>query len=498
MLSGTDAPSCASVAGFGLDRSFGKTVPKLEARCEAPVAYHSRSMERRFYIETYGCQMNVADSELMLGQLGRAGYRRVERAEEADVILVNTCAIREHAEQRIYGRLGELTRHKLRRPGVVLGVAGCMAQHLRGKLMERVPQVDLVVGPDGYRRLPELIDEAREEPTLAVRLSRVETYGDLVPARADGVRAWVSIMRGCDKFCTFCIVPYVRGRERSLPADEVLRQVEHAAAEGFREIVFLGQTVNAYRDGDVDFAELLIRADRVPGIARIRFTSPHPSDMTDRAIDAMARCEKVPPHLHLPLQSGSDAVLSRMRRIYSIDEYERLVERIRRAIPGIALSTDIIVGFPGETEEDFETTRRAMDRIGYESAFIFKYSPRSGALFGRSWQFGPARARPNGPRRWTRRRRRAASRCSSRSRRNDRFSRTNRTSDPSSRCWSRARRSGTLPSGSGSPRSSRRPCSRTAGRESGRSFRSASPRRRRTRFSGRAYGRPRSRPWKTF
>jgi tRNA-2-methylthio-N6-dimethylallyladenosine synthase len=336
-------------------------------------------MERSFYIETYGCQMNVADSELMLGRLGQAGYRRVERAEEADVILVNTCAIREHAEQRIYGRLGELTRHKLRRPGVVLGVAGCMAQHLRGKLMERVPLVDLVVGPDGYRRLPELIDEAREEPTLAVRLSRVETYGDLVPARADGVRAWVSIMRGCDKFCSFCIVPYVRGRERSLPLDEVLRQVEHAAAEGFREIVFLGQTVNAYRDGDVDFAELLVRADRVPGIARIRFTSPHPSDMSDRAIDAMATCEKVPPHLHLPLQSGSDSVLRAMRRIYSMDEYERLVEKVRRAIPGIALSTDIIVGFPGETDADFQATRQAMDRIGYESAFIFKYSPRPGA-----------------------------------------------------------------------------------------------------------------------
>jgi tRNA-2-methylthio-N6-dimethylallyladenosine synthase len=336
-------------------------------------------MERSFYIETYGCQMNVADSELMVGRLGQAGYRRVERAEEADVILVNTCAIREHAEQRIYGRLGELTRHKLRRPGVVLGVAGCMAQHLRGKLMERVPLVDLVVGPDGYRRLPELIDEAREEPTLAVRLSRVETYGDLVPARADGVRAWVSIMRGCDKFCSFCIVPYVRGRERSLPVNEVLRQVEHAAAEGFREIVFLGQTVNAYRDGDVDFAELLVRADRVPGIARIRFTSPHPSDMSDRAIDAMATCEKVPPHLHLPLQSGSDSVLRAMRRIYSMEEYERLVEKVRRAIPGIALSTDIIVGFPGETDADFQATRQAMDRIGYESAFIFKYSPRPGA-----------------------------------------------------------------------------------------------------------------------
>ena len=336
-------------------------------------------MGRRFYIETYGCQMNVADSELMMGQLCQAGYRRVERAEEADVILVNTCAIREHAEQRIYGRLGELTRHKLRRPGVVLGVAGCMAQHLRGKLMERVPLVDLVVGPDGYRRLPELIDEAREEPTLAVRLSRVETYGDLVPARADGVRAWVSIMRGCDKFCSFCIVPYVRGRERSLPVDEVLRQVEHAAAEGFREIVFLGQTVNAYRDGDVDFAELLTRADRVPGIARIRFTSPHPSDMSDRAIDAMASCEKVPPHLHLPLQSGSDPILRSMRRVYSMDEYERLVEKVRRAIPGIALSTDIIVGFPGETDADFQATRQAMDRIGYDSAFVFKYSPRPGA-----------------------------------------------------------------------------------------------------------------------
>jgi tRNA-2-methylthio-N6-dimethylallyladenosine synthase len=338
-------------------------------------------MDRRLYVETYGCQMNVADSELMLGQLGRAGYVRVDRADEADVILVNTCAIREHAEQRIYGRLGELTRHKLRRPGVILGVAGCMAQHLSARLLERVPQVDLVVGPDGYRRLPELIEDAREEPTLAVRLSRVETYGDLVPARADGVRAWVSIMRGCDKFCTFCIVPYVRGRERSLPADEVLRQVEHAAAEGFREIVFLGQTVNAYRDREqgVDFAELLIRANRVQGLERIRFTSPHPSDMTDRAIEAMAACEKVPPHLHLPLQSGSDSVLSRMRRIYTMADYEGLVAKVRKALPGIALSTDIIVGFPGETEDDFEATREAMERIGYESAFVFKYSPRSGA-----------------------------------------------------------------------------------------------------------------------
>jgi tRNA-2-methylthio-N6-dimethylallyladenosine synthase len=336
-------------------------------------------MERRLYLESYGCQMNVADTELMLGQLVRAGYRRTDSVSEADVILVNTCAIREHAEQRVYGRLGELGRHKLRRPGVVLGVAGCMAQHLRRRLLTRVPHVDLVVGPDGYRQLPALIEQAREEPTLAVRLSRTETYGDLVPARADGVRAWVSIMRGCDKFCTFCIVPYVRGRERSLPADEVIRQVDHAAAEGFKEVVFLGQTVNAYRQGDVDFAELLRRADGVGGIERIRFTSPHPSDMTERAIEAMASCAKVMPQLHLPLQSGSNAVLERMHRTYTVEEYEALAARIRAAVPGIALSTDMIVGFPGEMEEDFEATRAAMERIGYDSAFLFKYSPRPGA-----------------------------------------------------------------------------------------------------------------------
>jgi tRNA-2-methylthio-N6-dimethylallyladenosine synthase len=336
-------------------------------------------MSRRIYLETYGCQMNVADSELMLGQLARAGYRRTEEASEADLILLNTCAIREHAEQRVYGRLGELSRHKVRRPGVLLGVAGCMAQHLKSRLLDKVPQVDLVVGPDGYRDLPALLDGARDEPTLAVRLSRDETYGDLAPARADGVRAWVSIMRGCDKFCSFCIVPFVRGRERSLPLDEVARQVEHAAAEGFKEIVFLGQTVNAYRDGDDDFAALLRRANEVSGIERIRFTSPHPSDFTDRTIEALAECGKVMPQIHLPLQSASNRVLERMRRIYTIEAYEALVARMRAAIPGLALSTDVIVGFPGETEEDFEATRAAMERIGYDSAFLFKYSPRPGA-----------------------------------------------------------------------------------------------------------------------
>jgi tRNA-2-methylthio-N6-dimethylallyladenosine synthase len=336
-------------------------------------------MTQRIYMESYGCQMNVADSELMLGQLNRAGFERVEAPADADVILVNTCAIRENAEQRIYGRLGELSRHKVRRPGVVLGVAGCMAQHLREKLLDRVPLLDLVIGPDGYRDLPSLVSAAREEPTLAVRLSRVETYGDLSPARADGVRAWVSIMRGCDKFCSFCIVPFVRGRERSLSAAEVIRQVEHAASEGFKEIVFLGQTVNAYRHEDVDFAELLRRADAISGIERIRFTSPHPADMTDRAVEAIAACAKVMPQVHLPLQSGSNAVLDRMRRIYTIEEYEALVAKLRAAIPELALTTDIIVGFPGESDADFDATRAAMQRVGYDGAFVFKYSPRPGA-----------------------------------------------------------------------------------------------------------------------
>jgi tRNA-2-methylthio-N6-dimethylallyladenosine synthase len=336
-------------------------------------------MSRHVYLETYGCQMNVADSELMLGQLARAGYRRTDEPSRADVILLNTCAIREHAEQRIYGRLGELSRHKVRRPGVLLGVAGCMAQHLKSRLLDKVPQVDLVIGPDGYRDLPALLDEARDEPTLAVRLSRDETYGDLAPARADGVRAWVSIMRGCDKFCSFCIVPYVRGRERSLPLEEVVRQVEHAAAEGFKEIVFLGQTVNAYRHGDDDFAALLRRANDVAGIERIRFTSPHPSDFTERTLEALASCDKVMPQIHLPLQSASNRVLERMRRIYTIEEYASLVDRLRAALPGLALSTDIIVGFPGETREDFEATRASMDRFGFDSAFLFKYSPRPGA-----------------------------------------------------------------------------------------------------------------------
>jgi len=329
------------------------------------------------YLETYGCQMNVADSELILGTLAARGYQRVDAPEAADVILLNTCAIREHAEARVVGRLGDLSRHKVRRPDVRLGVTGCMAQHLRERLADRVPQVDLVVGPDGYRRLPDLL-EVEGDLHTALRLDPDETYADLPVARERGVRAWVTVMRGCDRFCTFCIVPYVRGRERSLPGPLLVDQVRALVDEGVREVVFLGQTVNAYRHDDWDFARLLRETASIPGLLRVRFTSPHPAEMSEAIIDAMAECPEVAPQLHLPVQSGSDDVLKRMVRDYSVGEYEDLVGRLRARVSGVALSTDVIVGFPGETDADFDATEALMTRVGYDSAFLFKYSPRAG------------------------------------------------------------------------------------------------------------------------
>jgi tRNA-2-methylthio-N6-dimethylallyladenosine synthase len=330
------------------------------------------------YIETYGCQMNVADTELILGTLGRHGYDRVEAPEAADVILLNTCAIREHAEARVLGRLGDLGRYKAKRPNVRLGVTGCMAQHLRDKLRDAAPHVDLLVGPDGYRHLPALLDDEHMDPHVGLRLDPDETYADLPVARDGGVRAWVTIMRGCDRFCTFCIVPYVRGRERSLSGPVLVDEVRRLVDGGVREVVFLGQTVNAYRADGWDFARLLRETAAVPGLHRIRFTSPHPAEMTDAAIDAIASCDAVMPQMHLPVQSGSDAVLARMARDYTVADYERLVERLRARVDGIALSTDVIVGFPGETDDDFAATEALMTRTGYDAAFLFKYSPREG------------------------------------------------------------------------------------------------------------------------
>jgi len=334
---------------------------------------------RKVYIETYGCQMNIADTELLVGLLQPHGYEPIQKADQADVILLNTCAIRERAEERVLKRLSELVRHKARKPGVLLGLTGCMAQHHRERLLDKAPFLDLVLGPDAYRGLPALlVQEGKDEPLVAVRLDRDETYADISPVRAEGIRAWVTVMRGCDKFCTFCIVPYVRGRERSVPLAALLTQVRELADQGYREVVYLGQTVNAYRDGDKDFADLLRKTAAIDGIQRIRFTSPHPSDMTERVIEAMATCDKVAPYLHLPLQSASNRVLERMERGYTIEQYTNLVARLRAAMPTLALSTDIIVGFPGEEEKDFRATSTFMEEIRYDSAFMFKYSAREG------------------------------------------------------------------------------------------------------------------------
>ncbi len=332
---------------------------------------------RRIYIETYGCQMNVSDSELMFGVLGRAGYVRTDDPAEADVLLVNTCAVRDHAEQRVLGRMGELKRHK--RPGDVLGVVGCMAQRLGPKLLERVPQVDLVIGPDGYRGLPELIAQAQGGARAAdVEFRGWEHYEDVPAVRDNPISAFVTVQRGCDYRCTFCIVPMTRGPERSRKLADVVGEVARLAAAGTTEVTLLGQTVNSYHDGEHEFADLLRAVGAVAGIRRLRFTSPYPTDFTPRVLAAMAGTPAVCEHVHLPVQSGSSRTLKRMLRRYDRERYLEVVAALRDAVPGIALSTDIIVGFPGETEEEFQETLSLVELAAFDDAYTFKYSVRDG------------------------------------------------------------------------------------------------------------------------
>ena len=329
------------------------------------------------YIETYGCQMNVSDSELMLGALAARGYDAVDVPDGADVILVNTCAIRDHAEQRVMGRLGELRRHMT--PSTVMGVTGCMAQRLGPQILERARHVSLVIGPDGYRALPSLLDGAREGRRVsATDFDLEEHYEDFQARRFDRVKAWIPVQRGCDYRCTYCIVPTTRGPERSRRLEDVVRETEAVVAEGMSEVVLLGQTVNSYTDGVHDFADLLRAVGGVPGIRRLRFTSPHPNDFSDRVIRAMAETPAMCEHVHLPMQSGSTRTLKRMLRRYTREAYLACVDRLRTAIPGLALTTDVIVGFPGETDADFEQTLSAVREIGFDDAFTFKFSPRDG------------------------------------------------------------------------------------------------------------------------
>ena len=332
----------------------------------------------RVYLETFGCQMNEADSALIAGRLREGGYVRVADPGEADVVLINTCAIREKAEDRVIGRTSQLLMHRRSNPDLVIGITGCMAEHLKSKVAERAPHITLVAGPDSYRGIAELVDRARHgERVVDVKLDKAEVYEGLSEApQDDGVSAFVTVQRGCDKFCTFCVVPFTRGRERGVPPREVLRAVRARAAAGYREVVLLGQTVNSYRHEDVGFAELLAAVHEVEGIERIRFTSPYPVDFSDALLHAMGRLPKVMPQVHLPAQSGSNAVLERMRRGYTREHFLELVARLREAVPGIALSTDLMVGFCGETEGEHAQTLSLMEELRFDSAFMFAYSDR--------------------------------------------------------------------------------------------------------------------------
>ena len=340
-------------------------------------------LKNKVYIETYGCQMNVADTEIVIGVLKKQGYVASETAETADVILLNTCSIRENAEQRIYGRLGNFKNLKTRRPEVVVGILGCMAERLRKDLIEEKKIVDLVVGPDEYRRLPEYIDIAfNGDKGIGVKLSRTETYDDIEPHREDGLAAWISVMRGCDKFCTFCVVPYTRGRERSRSLESIVKEVESLSARGFKEVTLLGQNVNSYLDEQSvnggDFADLLAAVAKVDRSLRIRFTTSHPQDLSDKLLYTIAEHPNLCNYIHLPVQSGSNKILELMNRTYTVEHYLDLIDRARHIVPGVSFSTDIISGFPTETWEDHLATLDVMQKVRYDGAYMFKYSPREG------------------------------------------------------------------------------------------------------------------------
>jgi tRNA-2-methylthio-N6-dimethylallyladenosine synthase len=358
--------------------------------------------KKRAYVETYGCQMNISDGELMEGVLEARGYAIAASPEEADVVLVNTCAIREHAEQRVLGRVAQLNGLKRERPDLVIGVTGCMAQRMGGDLLARAPYVDLVMGPDGYRSLPDVLDELagvgngradpgpgsgarasapgrRRGPQLTVlELDTGENYQGLEQRRTSTVSAWVPIQRGCDHRCTFCIVPYVRGPEKNRVPGEILDEIREIAAGGITEVTLLGQTVNSYRSGEWSFARLLREVARTPGIERVRFTSPHPIDVSPELVEVMAGEGAVCEQLHLPVQAGNDRTLKRMLRRYTVESFVEKVDLVRRWLPDVALSTDVIVAFPGETEEEFEDTLALMRHVRFDDAFTYKYSPREG------------------------------------------------------------------------------------------------------------------------
>ncbi|MGC9512287.1 MAG: tRNA (N6-isopentenyl adenosine(37)-C2)-methylthiotransferase MiaB [Fidelibacterota bacterium] len=334
-----------------------------------------------YYIETYGCQMNVYDSEIIAAILQSEGLEEVDTPEKADLVLLNTCSVRDLAEQKVHTRLGQLrVIQESTNPDMKMGVVGCMAQNLKKDILRKKPYVNFILGPDSYRHFPAILKSGNiPKRIIDTRLSSMELYDGLFPARHEGINAWISISRGCDKFCTYCIVPYTRGRERSRKPESILEEAKRAIQEGFVEITLLGQNVNSYRSSTGGFSNLLRQLASIEGLLRIRYTSPHPQDVSDDLIAVHKDLNpRVCNHIHLPLQSGSNAVLNAMNRTYTREHYLKLVEKIRTAVPDMAITTDMIVGFPGETEKDYEDTLDIMKQVRFDAAFMFKYSPRPG------------------------------------------------------------------------------------------------------------------------
>lgn len=349
-------------------------------------------MSKKIYIETYGCQMNVGDSEVIFSILGKEGYERTESMDEADVILANTCSVRDNAEQRIWGRIEVFHKQKEKRSGVVVGIVGCMAERLKDKLLD-THKVDLVSGPDSYRTLPALLkDIAPDKPQINVMLSHEETYADIVPVRTDrnGVSAFISIMRGCNNVCSYCVVPYTRGAERSRDPQTIVNEARDVFGKGYKEVTLLGQNVDSYNwkpaDGEgCDFPKLLEMVARISPGLRVRFATNHPKDISDELIGTMARYDNICNHIHLPVQSGSDRLLEKMRRRYTAEWYLERVAKIREVLPGCGITTDVIAGFCSETEEDHQQTLELFRKVGFDYAYMFYYSERPGTLAARHY-----------------------------------------------------------------------------------------------------------------
>lgn len=349
-------------------------------------------MSKKIYIETYGCQMNVGDSEVIFSILGKEGYERTESMDDADVILANTCSVRDNAEQRIWGRIEVFHKQKEKRSGVVVGIVGCMAERLKDKLLD-THKVDLVAGPDSYRTLPTLLrDIAPDKPQINVMLSHEETYADIVPVRTDrnGVSAFISIMRGCNNVCSYCVVPYTRGAERSRDPQTIVDEARDVFSKGYKEVTLLGQNVDSYNwkpaEGEgCDFPELLEMVARISPELRVRFATNHPKDISDELIETMARYDNICNHIHLPVQSGSDRLLEKMRRRYTAEWYLERVAMIREVLPGCGITTDVIAGFCSETEEDHQQTLELFRKVGFDYAYMFYYSERPGTLAARHY-----------------------------------------------------------------------------------------------------------------